>query len=388
MRIGVFLPNWIGDAVMATPAVRSLRGLAGEGGALVGIAKPLIREVYAGLDSFESFVDYHPKRSRGAICREIRNQKLDTVVLFPNSIRSGWIALRSGVRERIGYHRPLRGVMLTTQLREPRRRGRRVQIPTIDHYLQLAYAAGGDYEPPRLELATSAEDEQAADRAWDELGLPTGDRVIVLNSGGAFGASKRWPDESFAELAQRIYGELGMAVLVNCGPAEQELARRVVRLAACDGVVSLAGRALPIGLTKAVIRRSRLLVTTDSGPRFFGVAFGKPVVSLFGPTEPRHSRTHYPLESTLTQALDCQPCWKSACPLSHHRCMQELSVTRVYEQVKQMLVLSAGEWGPPVELDTPATANRRIPVCLVPRTAAASDRPTRTRAATADRLPR
>ena len=81
---------------------------------------------------------------------------------------------------------------------------------------------------------------------------------------------------------------------------------------------------LPIGLTKACIRRARLLVTTDSGPRYLGIAFERPVVTLFGPTDPRLVETHYERETCLSLALDCQPCMERVCPLGHHRCMRDL----------------------------------------------------------------
>jgi heptosyltransferase-2 len=127
-------------------------------------------------------------------------------------------------------------------------------------------------------------------------------------------------------------------VLVNCGPKERDSAREIVALAADRRVVSLAEeRDLPIGLTKACIRRARLLVTTDSGPRYLGIAFERPVVTLFGPTDPRMVETHYERETCLSLGLDCQPCMKRVCPLGHHRCMRDLTVDRVYAAVAQHL---------------------------------------------------
>jgi heptosyltransferase-2 len=103
-------------------------------------------------------------------------------------------------------------------------------------------------------------------------------------------------------------------------------------------VVALADEEqLPMGLTKACLRRSRLLVTTDSGPRFFAIAFGRPVVTLFGPTDPLRTVTHYEAETCVSLSLDCQPCMKRTCPLVHHRCMRDLSVDHVYDIVVKKL---------------------------------------------------
>src|SRR5207237_301497 len=128
------------------------------------------------------------------------------------------------------------------------------------------------------------------------------------------------------------------------GPAEREIAREIAAKASDPRVVTLAKvERLPVGLTKACMRRSRLLVTTDSGPRYFGIAFGRPVVTLFGPTDPRRTETRYAPETCLSLALDCQPCMARTCPLVHHRCMRDLSVDRVYSAVMTALAKNSIE---------------------------------------------
>ena len=340
LRLGVFLPNWVGDVVMATPALRALRKRVGPSGTLVGIMRPYVADVLAGGDWFDETIVYakqpdRPGWSGRAAIRKLRAAELDCVVLLTNSARTAWMAWRSGARERIGYAGQMRSLLLTKRLSNSSRfatNNRR--LPTIDSYLLLTEAAGCKSESPRLELATTPADEQAADAVWRQLGLSADEPVVVLNPGGAFGVAKHWPSEYFAALATRIVFEQELRVLVHCGPSERQVAREIVDRATDPRVVGLAGvEELPIGLAKACIRRSRLLVTTDSGPRFLGVAFGKPVVTLFGPTDPRMTDTHYDRETRLSLALDCQPCMERTCPLGHHRCMRELSVDRVYGAV-------------------------------------------------------
>ena len=350
MRTGVFLPNWIGDVVMATPALRSLRVQADrQGDTLIGVMRSYVADVLEGLNLFDEIVIITKgKRSQGerSNSQTLRAAKLDRVVLQTNSISSAFSAWRSGAKERIGVVRDARGPLLTTRVYESRRGGKRIALPPIDSYLNLAYAAGADWQPPTLQLATTREDEEAADAVWNRLNLPSGERVVVLNSGGAGGPAKNWPARNFAQLAVRLAGE-GLSVLVNCGPAERDTAREIERIASNRRVVSLAdwptGDAwrVPLGLSKAVIRRARMLVSTDSGPRFFGIAFGKPVVSLFGPMGPHATRTHYPRETPVSLNLDCQPCEKAVCPLGHHRCMRDLSVERVYRATRAALAGAA-----------------------------------------------
>lgn len=347
MRLAVFLPNWIGDVVMATPALRALRKLVGDDGQLVGVMRPYVSEVLAGTTWLDEEILYKPNEKEGDLQGKVATARLraarpDAVVLLTNSLRTGWMAWRSGAPQRIGTARNLRGPLLTNRVKEPKEgsgwRAKRATISTIDAYLKVAYAAGCGLEAPQLELATTEEDEQAANAIWRVLDLPVTNRVAVINSGGAFGAAKDWPAEHFAALAKRIATEQNLHVLINCGPAERDTARRVAKMAKDRRVVSLADFDVPLGLTKACIRRSRILITTDSGPRFFGIAFGKPVVSLFGPTSPSITETHYDLETPLTLDLDCQPCMQRTCPLGHHRCMQDLSVGHVYEVVTASLV--------------------------------------------------
>ena len=339
MRLGVFLPNWIGDVVMATPTLRALRKYVGPEGRIVGVMRPYVAEVLAGNAWIDQSLCYQkgPAGSTANAVRQLRAARLDAVVLLTNSLRTAWMAWRSGTPRRIGYARDGRGWLLTTKLYEPRERGRWSPLPQIDSYLNLAYALGCAWEPPRLELATTAADEALADDVWRQLGL-TGQQVAMLNTGGAFGAAKDWPAEHFSSLAQRIVQTLGMHVLVNCGPNERDTAREIARQAGDPRVVSLADQPqLPIGLTKACIRRAQLLVTTDSGPRFFGVAFGVPTVTLFGPTSTRWTRTHSALETSVSLGLQCQPCMARTCPLGHHRCMRDLSVEMVLARVGEQL---------------------------------------------------
>lgn len=257
-------------------------------------------------------------------------------MLLTNSFRTGLVGWFSGAKVRVGYAlwpRPDADQTLACSA------GRTLlPTPAIDSYLRLAYAVGCGSEKPRLELETLPADETAADALWKKLRLPPGEETVVFNSGGAFGAAKHWPVEHFAALARRIATQDRLAVLVNCGPGERQIAAEIVRLADHPGVVSMAGEErLPIGLTKACIRRSRLLVSTDSGPRFFAAAFDVPVVSLFGPTHIEWSRTHYSGEICLARIVPCGPCMQRTCPLGHHQCMRDLGPEQVYQSVAGLL---------------------------------------------------
>ncbi|MBI3462026.1 MAG: lipopolysaccharide heptosyltransferase II [Planctomycetes bacterium] len=342
MNLGIFLPNWIGDVAMATPTLRALRRHFGPQAHLVGIMRPYVRDVLAGTPWLDEVVLYDPRGNGPALrgwpfLRTLRACRLDTVVLLTNSLRTAVWARLSGAQRRVGYSRAGRGPLLTHPLLPPHDGRRFIPTPAVDYYLNLAYLLGCLRESPRLELATVPADEQAADAVWDRLQLPRDEPVVALNSGGAFGAAKSWPAEYFARLASRIANEQGLHVLVLCGPSERTIAAEIEASAEHPRVVSLANQTLSIGLTKACIRRSGLLVTTDSGPRHFAAAFDVPVITLFGPTHQAWSETYFPRAIHLQAPVDCGPCQQRVCPFGHHRCMRELSVERVYRAVEQQL---------------------------------------------------
>lgn len=348
MNVGVFLPNWIGDVVMATPTLRALRRRVGRDGRLVGIMRPYVSQVLAGTPWLDDELFYDPKSRnpylRGRmLVRLMREERFDAVVLLTNSLRTAALAWLGGAKRRIGYARSLRGPLLTDRL-TPLVDGRTWYgaaqyrpAPVLDYYLELAYAFGCEQESARLELATSAADERAADDVWRRLGLPAGKRTIVFNSGGAFGAAKLWPNEYFAELARRLVAETGRSVLMLCGPAEKDVARDVVARANDPRVVGLHDEKLSLGLSKACVRRAEMMVTTDSGPRHFAAAFGVPVVSLFGPTHIEWSENHFADAVHLQKRLPCGPCQQRVCPLGTHQCMRELSVDEVAAAARRLL---------------------------------------------------
>jgi heptosyltransferase-2 len=161
--------------------------------------------------------------------------------------------------------------------------------------------------------------------------------VICLNTGGAFGPAKSWPTGHFATLAKRFVEEKDASVLVVCGPGERDSAREIVAKSNHSRIVSLAGEPMSLGLTKACVKRSDLMITTDSGPRHFAAAFGVPVVSLFGPTHIAWTRTHHPHAIHLQQPVPCGPCQQGVCPLGHHRCMVELLPEAVFRAAESLL---------------------------------------------------
>jgi heptosyltransferase-2 len=336
MRIALFLPNWIGDAVMATPAVRAVRQRH-PNARVVAVGKPYVEAVLSGSPWIDDFIPIERGGER-AVASQLRNEQIDLAMLFPNSFRTALIAWFGRCDRRVGYARYFRDALLTDRLYPARDdRGRIKPTPILASYNRIAEKAGCPVDSTRMELFTMSSDDAAAEEIWHECRFDRYSHVICLNPGAAFGAAKLWPAEAFAELAGRFADERSCGVVVLCGPSERELADRIAARANRDAVRSLAKFPLSIGLTKACVRRAALLVSTDSGPRHFAAALGRPVVALFGPTHIEWTDTFYSQEICLQKRLPCGPCQQRVCPLGHHRCMVELTVDEVYSAAVSLL---------------------------------------------------
>ena len=342
MKIGVFLPNWVGDAVMATPTLRAIR-LQFDDAQIVGILRPVIADAMAGLPFLDRQIVHATNPAQQGLAgwqlvRQLRRERFDLAVLLPNSFRSALLAWLAGAKRRVGFARDARRWLLTDPIPA---KPKHTPHPVLDEYLRLAEHLGCRDLSQKMHLVTTSDDEQRLTQFWNRYGknLPWR-RVVCLNPGGAYGSAKHWPTPYFGELARRIADELNRTVLILCGPAEQNEAREIVATARHPNVVSLADVEPSIGLTKAAIRLSELLITTDSGPRHFAPAFNVPVITLFGPTHIAWSETHYSRAVHLQIPVDCGPCQERRCPLEHHRCMRDLTVGRVFAEAVKLLTPS------------------------------------------------
>jgi heptosyltransferase-2 len=347
-KIVVFLPNWLGDLVMATPVLRAMRQHVGADAQIVGIMRPYLDEVLGGTDWLDAQWHFAPRSgrrelSRGALVRRMRAERFDVALLLTNSLHTAALAWLGRSRERIGYVRYGRGPLLTGKV-YPKRAGRRLlDEPMVDYYLRLAEAIGCRSLSPKTELATTSADEASADKVWQRLGLRGDRRVVAMNCSGAYGGAKLWPVEHFAELAARVVGQLDHDVLVMCGPKERSIAREIVDRAGHGRVFSMADQPLGLGTAKACIGRCRLMVSTDSGPRHMAGALGLPMVTMFGPMLPVWSENPAHTAANLHLDLDCIGCHKRVCPLGHHRCMRELSVDWVFDETARLLQIPSQE---------------------------------------------
>ena len=339
-RIVVRCPNWVGDLVMCTPALRSLRQHFTSAHISV-MVKPSLRPVIEHLPFVDEIIEYEPKgRDRGvvnyvAFIRKLRSQRFDLGILMPHSFSSALVFYLAALPERIGYNRNARGWMLTRKVAPFTEQGKIVPVNMVRLYLELVKYLGCAADDCRVELKTSSSAEQWVDSFFSEQGIANKDITIVMIPGATFGSSKCWQDSSFAEVADALISEHRARVFIVPGPGEADIAQSI-RIKMKQPPVDMGRGILPLDRLMALIRRSSLLITNDTGPRHFGVAFNKPVIVLMGPTDPRY--TDYGLDKTviLRGDADCAPCHLKTCPVDH-RCMTLITPQKVLTAAREMI---------------------------------------------------
>jgi len=322
MTLAVALPNWVGDAVMATPALRALRRRFPEE-RIVAVTRPYVRPVLDPNPWTDAFIecDKSVPGARRAVKR-LRREHADAGVLLPNSLRSAILMRLAGVRRRIGYAREGRSWLLTDTLDPPHDGRQYVPTPQITYYLALAEVLGALIDDRRMELVATDEDEAAAVAAFGQVGLDPAE-TLLLCPGYAFGPAKAWPVRHWAALVRSARDRFGLRSAVLCGPKEAPLAEAITD-AAGDGA-SLADKGITLASARAVVRRTRAMVAVDSGLRHYAAAFDRPVVALFGPTHVAWTESWHPKEVRLQATVPCGPCQQPVCPAGTDDCMWKIA---------------------------------------------------------------
>lgn len=363
-RILVRLPNWVGDAVMATPAIAALRG-AFPKAQIDGLGKPSICSLLATNPHLNSLIELDESKMHRA---QLNAAKYDASLLLPNSLGSAWDILRTGIPKRFGYARPpLRRLLLTDSLpyidrewktptpkplspksRQGSREDEAANPPghMVDYYLRAAKRLieqlGGTptASPLKLELPI---DEAAARRLAsliDAANLKDAE-LIGLNPGAAYGRAKRWPLERLAETGKtlteqgRERGAKG--VLVSTASAKESNLNDELQLALGSGTTLIRlGEHLDLPGLVALVDRLAVLVTNDSGTMHIAAARGIPTVSIFGPTDWNVTKPWSNRATVVRNSPDCAPCFLRECPIDH-RCMTSILPETVVNAARQLL---------------------------------------------------
>ena len=329
-RILVRGVNWIGDAVMTTPALAALRSHFPQA-EIVMLANPLVSELFEFHPDVDRVMIYDKKgwhqgvRGLWRMSRELRGERFDAAFLLQNAIEAALLALFAGVPRRAGYTTDGRRLLLNYPVPVT---AADKQLHHTDYYLGLLTQLGIEGGDGRLHLACTEVEQQ-----WAQSTLQ-GDNVIAINPGAAYGSAKRWLPERFAEVGDGLAERYNARILLTGGPGEVEIGRDIAA-AMQYRPLNLIGKT-SVREMMSLLAHSQLLVTNDSGPMHVAAAFSTPIVAIFGPTD--HTTTCPAAENVriVRKPVDCAPCLLRQCP-TDHRCMTAITAADVLTAAAQLL---------------------------------------------------
>jgi heptosyltransferase-2 len=343
-RLLVVMPSWVGDIVMATPTLRALRAVE-PSDVITVLVRRSMRQLLEHCPWIDRIVSFRQKstfdRRSGlvSLAARLRRGHFDAAVLLSNSFRSALLARMAKVPHRVGYDRDGRGFLLTDRLVPRRDDGRFVPVPTLDYYLALARYEGAQLPETRMQLFTADEDDREADRLLANGGLCPGRALVLLTPGANFGDAKMWPPPRFAAVADLCHDRLDCVVAVAGSPSERPVLDAVLSAARAP-ILDLESKGVGLRLLKSVVKRSSLVITNDTGPRHMAAAFGTPVLTIFGPTDPAWTEIQFDREQQMAVKVFCGPCQKKRCPLDH-RCMTRIEPQAVFNGAARLLGAAA-----------------------------------------------
>ncbi|MES3022406.1 MAG: lipopolysaccharide heptosyltransferase II [Pseudomonadota bacterium] len=335
-RTLVISPNWIGDAVMAQPLLQMLARRHPDRPIDV-LAPPSVAPVWRAMAEVDSVLETPFKhgplqlKERWKYAKVLRARGYKDAYVLPNTLKYALIPWLAGIPVRVGYKGEMRYGLLNVMHHDsvpPR--------PMVPFYAALAQAPQeplrADVPRPRLQVG-----EQQIVDACARAGIARSQPLVVFAPGAEFGAAKRWPTSHFAALAGAIVEANPQAQVALLGsPKDKEVCDEIVAQARSQAVFNLAG-ATRLDEAVALIARADAVVSNDSGLLHIASALNRPVIALYGPTDPDHAPPFSDIAQSLSLRLACAPCRQRECPLGHHDCMQKMDSGMVWQALRPML---------------------------------------------------
>src|SRR5215469_10973103 len=328
MNILIRATNWVGDAIMALPAIRAVRELHPKAKISI-LARPYVADIYRDQQVCDELIPYDPKREhrgwagRERLISELRARKFSVALLLQNAFDAAWLAWRANISKRIGYARDARSLLLTEAIPVPKPG----EIPAHEkfYYLELLRRAGWlDHLPdvPHIKLEVAGTARWRALETLLEAGSRSAALRIAVGAGASYGSAKCWPPARFAQAINAFLSHRDADVILFGTPAELPV----------SAAIAANLRKPPIDLTgktsiadlPALLSQCHLFLGNDSGAMHVAAAVGLPVVAIFGPTDPDGTSPITPRAALVQQKPYCSPCFLRRCP-TDHRCM--LAVT-------------------------------------------------------------
>ncbi|MEE9452698.1 MAG: lipopolysaccharide heptosyltransferase II [Gammaproteobacteria bacterium] len=332
-KILIVGPAWIGDMVMA----QSLFKVLHQRGCIIDVVAPpwsfvplkRMPEVRTAIPLDVPRGKLQLKK-RYQLAKELRKESYDQAITLPNSFKSALLPFWAKIPQRTGW----RGEMRWGLLNDLRLLDKEKYSRMVERFVALAYDKGEAWDKHKFPYPRLAVDQQSLAKLLEKLELkPQEKPVLALCPGAAFGETKRWPSEYFAELAKKMLAQ-GWQVWLFGGPGEHAIAEAIQKLSG-GGCINLIGRA-PLDDTIDLFSVVKTVVANDSGLMHLACAVDCSVVAIYGSTLPDFAPPLSEQAEMLSIDIDCRPCKKRVCPLVHLKCLRDLKPTRVAAAIEAL----------------------------------------------------
>jgi heptosyltransferase-2 len=329
--------NWLGDAVLTTPALGAVRA-AFPGSRITLAAKPLVAELFRHHPDIDEILVYDKEgRHAGAtgmlrMAGELRRRGFDAAILFQNAFDAAVMAFLAAIPDRAGYATDGRRLLLSLAVPVTEEV---LRLHHAEYYLHLVRELGIPRPAnPALRLHVTEEEKDAMAARLASMGIPKGGKIIGINPGATYGSSKRWYPERFAAVADALSEEWGASVALMGSVPEMPLSAEI-EAAMRRRPVNLAGRTTVRELM-ALLSHCSFLVTNDSGPMHVAAALGVPLAAIFGPTDWRATSPWTQRAKVVRVDVDCSPCRLRECDRGHE-CMLGVTADMVVTAARDLV---------------------------------------------------
>ena len=340
MKILVRATNWIGDAIMALPALRAVRARFSDAEIAI-LARPYVADIYRDQQICDQLIHYDANGihagfyGRERLAGELRAQKFDVALLLQNAFDAAWLAWRANIPERIGYARDGRSLLLTKPVAVPKPG----KIPAHEkfYYLELLRCAGwADSLPDESFIPVTVPEikRRRASEFLAESGARPHALRVAIGAGASYGSAKCWPPSRFAEIASRLQAQNDADVILF-GTAAESAVSSAIAAEMRQPPIDLTGKTAIADLP-ALLSQCQLFIGNDSGAMHVAAAVGLPVVAVFGPTDPLGTAPVTPRCTIVQEKPYCSPCFLRRCP-TDHRCMTKVTPDMVEAAVRPLL---------------------------------------------------
>lgn len=327
--------NWIGDAVMTTPALMAVRETYPKA-RITLLANPLVGQLLQGHPAVDRVLVFDRKREhhglvgRLRLARQLKQEQFDLAIILPNSFDSALIPWLARIPQRWGKASDGRSLLLTRRFYEQNPSQDRHEV---QYYCDLLRSFGFSATQSEPFLTTTPQEDQAAVELLGAHGISANDRLLGINAGASFGSAKRWYPERFGLVAKHLTDAWGARVVLFGGPDEVEIVAEIEQRLQGQ-CLNMAGKT-SVRQLMALIKRCNFFVTNDSGPMHIAAAFGVPLVAVFGPTDHVGTAPCSDKATIVRHSVDCAPCKLRSCP-TDHRCMLAVTVEDVVQAANQL----------------------------------------------------